>query len=190
MADSSCAMRIVRVPLCLFNTRAGGMLADRMTSSSWVLLADDEIPVACVAPCVHVSAAKKLSEKKIAKVKPDSYHVCGFCNAYGKHKCANCLRQYYCSAECQRKHWPVHKAICTPAEDMNTNSLALVLPDFPVCYQYRDFVEQSEEAQSYGILIQATTMFEQTCGQGSIERTLLCLALKGKPHPNFVNVFY
>ena len=45
--------------------------------------------------------------------------VCSYCNAiairdYFK-KCAECRRAAYCSKECQKKHWPVHKAVCKSA---------------------------------------------------------------------------
>jgi len=29
-------------------------------------------------------------------------------------RCGRCRKTLYCSAECQRKQWPIHKAICKP----------------------------------------------------------------------------
>ena len=45
--------------------------------------------------------------------------VCNYCNdiairEYFK-KCAKCRRAAYCSKECQKKHWPVHKSVCKSA---------------------------------------------------------------------------
>ena len=29
-------------------------------------------------------------------------------------KCSRCLKVWYCGAECQKKHWKLHKKVCTP----------------------------------------------------------------------------
>ena len=56
------------------------------------------------------------------------YHVCAACGAekanYGKDDgdlmvCARCHDRKYCSKTCQKKHWKLHRIICTiPAEQM------------------------------------------------------------------------
>ena len=32
-------------------------------------------------------------------------------------KCGGCRLESYCSAECQKAHWPVHKQKCLPLQD-------------------------------------------------------------------------
>ena len=45
--------------------------------------------------------------------------MCANCNAIANNthlkKCAACKRVAYCSKECQKKHWPVHKTVCKSA---------------------------------------------------------------------------
>ena len=45
--------------------------------------------------------------------------VCAYCNAIANKepykKCAKCRHAAYCSKECQKKHWPVHKTVCKSA---------------------------------------------------------------------------
>ena len=45
--------------------------------------------------------------------------VCANCNDIANKepfkKCAKCKRAAYCSKECQKKHWPVHKTVCKSA---------------------------------------------------------------------------
>lgn len=65
-----------------------------------------------------VARDAKRSIKASANLDPEQ--CCGFCGKwnYGAdanvtlRRCAKCLTIYYCSAECQRKHWPHHKKGC------------------------------------------------------------------------------
>jgi MYND finger/Zinc finger, C3HC4 type (RING finger) len=41
---------------------------------------------------------------------------CGTSNP--KNKCSKCLTMYYCSVQCQRKHWKEHKHCCVSVEEM------------------------------------------------------------------------
>jgi len=42
----------------------------------------------------------------------DGHTYCGKCKAIAIKKCAKCEKVYYCTRECQIKHWPIHKATC------------------------------------------------------------------------------
>eukprot|EP01102_Stenamoeba_stenopodia_P010746 TRINITY_DN3265_c0_g1_i1.p1 TRINITY_DN3265_c0_g1~~TRINITY_DN3265_c0_g1_i1.p1 ORF type:complete len:304 (+),score=46.12 TRINITY_DN3265_c0_g1_i1:119-913(+) len=42
-------------------------------------------------------------------------HEC-VCSAPGTKKCSRCGQQRYCSAACQKAHWPHHKLACAPAK--------------------------------------------------------------------------
>ncbi|SJL15844.1 uncharacterized protein ARMOST_19349 [Armillaria ostoyae] len=62
-----------------------------------------------------------LSREEINSVIPDKgplHHACGRClncpNAGEKQysRCAGCSTTYYCSQQCQKAHWPQHKAMC------------------------------------------------------------------------------
>lgn len=39
-------------------------------------------------------------------------HHCVQCSVLAAKKCSRCEQIYYCSRECQVKHWPIHKTIC------------------------------------------------------------------------------
>lgn len=46
------------------------------------------------------------------KLKQLNYNVCQKCGLYGNKQCANC-KTFYCSRECQKNDWEVHKSTCT-----------------------------------------------------------------------------
>lgn len=58
----------------------------------------------------------------VTKATKESPHTCGSCGASkcadGKvlNCCGRCKAQFYCSTDCQRKHWPVHKLGCKKKE--------------------------------------------------------------------------
>lgn len=43
---------------------------------------------------------------------PHPISLCGECNASATKKCSKCQKVYYCSRDCQVKHWPMHKENC------------------------------------------------------------------------------
>lgn len=56
--------------------------------------------------------------EKISAQSLDAPSGCGECGKEGKGgkalmRCARCYRVEYCSKECQKLHWKVHKRICT-----------------------------------------------------------------------------
>jgi len=45
-------------------------------------------------------------------VKKLTYKSCYVCGNMGKHTCAQCKKAFYCSQDCQRLHWKIHKKEC------------------------------------------------------------------------------
>ena len=59
-----------------------------------------------------------LDDKRVDKTKPfgkpfKSFNACANCGQRGKpDKCSGCGKVYYCSKECQKEDWKVHKPNC------------------------------------------------------------------------------
>lgn len=65
-----------------------------------------------------------------------SQRLCVICQTESRHKCGKCNNVYYCSLECQRSDWVIHKETCGKESD-NTeyvefrNGLAFAAKDIP-----------------------------------------------------------
>lgn len=42
----------------------------------------------------------------------DNKRSCKICHKEAEKKCGNCSKVFYCSKDCQVKHWPTHKKVC------------------------------------------------------------------------------
>ena len=75
----------------------------------------------------HTKArAKAINEKRSETAKLSKRHCanCGERNSEMK-KCADCGKVQYCSRECQKKHWKVHKEHCKKVPKPGTGKLAI-----------------------------------------------------------------
>lgn len=53
--------------------------------------------------------------------------MCSECGAHGCNmKCARCRFASYCSVECQRKNWPIHKVVCTDVTPERRESIGIL----------------------------------------------------------------
>ena len=72
------------------------------------------------AKATSISSSKEFDALYAAKsckevegyIKKAIKHRCLTCNKNGILKCGRCKKAYYCSKDCQRKHWKMHKIKC------------------------------------------------------------------------------
>lgn len=69
---------------------------------------------------------------------------CAVCGNPGTKKCSQCKAVFYCSTECQRKHWPEHKKTCATYTracqflNENSNAKTIEYDDFEVIKKLGD----------------------------------------------------
>jgi len=54
---------------------------------------------------------EKIVEESAGSGKPKEKE-CSQCGTESKMRCSACLQVFYCSKDCQKKDWPVHKQLC------------------------------------------------------------------------------
>ncbi|KAK1764628.1 hypothetical protein QBC33DRAFT_497166 [Phialemonium atrogriseum] len=52
---------------------------------------------------------------------PSVHNLCNMCESEGTKACGKCGDAYYCSAECQRSDWPMHKILCKAFSDFKSD---------------------------------------------------------------------
>eukprot|EP00581_Thalassiosira_minuscula_P007839 CAMPEP_0183705898 /NCGR_PEP_ID=MMETSP0737-20130205/2874_1 /TAXON_ID=385413 /ORGANISM="Thalassiosira miniscula, Strain CCMP1093" /LENGTH=497 /DNA_ID=CAMNT_0025933163 /DNA_START=154 /DNA_END=1643 /DNA_ORIENTATION=- len=73
---------------------------------------------------------------------PKSCAECGVVSDDGCSKCSSCKTVAYCSAVCQRKHWPIHKPDCLQARGME-------VPEKVIAKAQRKKKEKEDEEKSH-----------------------------------------
>ena len=48
-------------------------------------------------------------------------------------RCSKCKEAHYCNPQCQKKHWPIHKAECRRLPQLIRNALQIGVPPFLLC---------------------------------------------------------
>ena len=56
--------------------------------------------------------AKKDDLNKTTSIKNKNVNKCSLCLKSAKNQCSKCKTVYYCSKDCQVKHWNLHKKVC------------------------------------------------------------------------------
>jgi hypothetical protein len=59
----------------------------------------------------------------------DCGQFCYTCGTEAKHLCGGCAAVWYCDKECQKSHWPVHKATCKALKEHNKKQPSSQLND-------------------------------------------------------------
>lgn len=56
-----------------------------------------------------------------SQAEPSVHNLCNMCESEGTKACGKCGNAYYCSAECQRSDWPMHKILCKAFSDFKSD---------------------------------------------------------------------
>lgn len=93
----------------------------------------------------HIHQQKKKVQDDVLKISRECIECdakdCETCNPL--YRCSRCQSVYYCSKDCQRKHWKAHKQECAPVEEMRASFAVLdePMPENKICPLEKGTVE-------------------------------------------------
>ncbi|KIK93222.1 hypothetical protein PAXRUDRAFT_829189 [Paxillus rubicundulus Ve08.2h10] len=100
----------------------------------------------CMVFGAEVTAAvQRWERKRKGEQAPWEEKICENCKtkSSGLKQCARCRVVRYCSTECQRAHWKMHKPQCNPFTALTTITLKPNYRDFPETISRADFTRQA-----------------------------------------------
>ena len=178
------------IPPFMVSTAAGEMLAQRMVDAAWTSWRQDD---------VKAEWKKDLPTTGLLDVQRRFFRMrrgarsarrCACCGGDCQKKCSQCLTTHYCSQACQRRHWPEHKDQCQQPIPKIHRHLALAIPDFRCCWHYQAWLtSRTSDHQSLSVAIINRDTFVEIFGEDSLPRTLLNLAIHGRPSCFLCNIF-
>ena len=172
------------VPPCLAASPLGSKLVQRMHSSDWKGLTEEDA-------CKPLAPYELIKQERRLGLRGPKYDSCGYCGrTAAKYKCTTCWLTYYCDDRCQHQHWKQHKVNCVaPACQVVRNS-AVALPDYDCFQLYKAHACQAGE-QDYGvpeIVLLGERLFVSRFGDAMLSRTCKSLARHGRPSLLYITV--
>ena len=178
---------VVQVPPCIVNTPAGHQLPMRVLTENWSYYTRNDLDAAWSRP-VSLSGLMRL-ERRLGR-RPEPNHACAVCNAPTRTKCSHCLQVYYCSVNCQREHWSLHRDECQIPEATVERHVGIAVPDYCCFWAYQQWLERQTLTEGDpGICIMSLEMFQEQFGYENLRRSCISLALTGRPACLVINCF-
>ena len=169
-------------------------LAARMKDNDWSYWKGSELPDSAPVFCLdyQIELQSNLGIKRTHVTDKDCAN-CGMPQPTEgtdpRKKCGRCLVVYYCSSQCQRAHWCIHKHVCKAHLPRLEHAYAIAVPDFAVCHQYANFVvAHGEYTDEMPIIIMSRDRFTDIFGADEMKRSILHMAVHGRPSINAVTV--
>ena len=188
-SDDKC-MGAVLVPPCVAASKVGELLGGRMLRRDWCTWGMDEIDAEWWKE-VPISGLLEIQHKLGVKRGPGEDRACAVCGAVSRTKCSLCFATHYCSRECQKTHWTVHRDGCRQPSPKVAGHVGVVMPDYACFWNFMGWLERNWRAknQGLGIMVVTRAEFIKSYGEAAEKRSILSLALHGRPACYVCRVF-
>ena len=177
----------VMVPPCLAGTPAGFSMAQRLLDNDWNFYSQCDLDAGWSSTTPpdtvrHIQRTLRKCKKRPRK--------CVVCHIATRSKCKTCEDVYYCGQACQTKHWPQHRNQCKPPALSIQEHLCIAVPDYCCFWQYQTAnAERANPAIDVSVTVMSRERFSTMYGPNATFRTILRLALTGKPSLHVAKLF-
>ena len=169
----------ITVPPSIAGTAVGHKLVLRLLHNEWAFHLRTDIGAEWSVP-VPVDKINKIARKMGKKNQPD--RRCLVCLTETTHKCSKCHEVYYCGEACQAQHWSRHRRHCKIPVPAIGENVCIGVPDFACFWQYQKaLMEHGNSDINVGIMVMSQANFNETFGSRMLLRTIISLAVHGKP---------
>lgn len=169
----------INVPPCIHETPMAGALVARLLDNKWEFHLNSDMDPRWSAPLPKAGIRKV--ERNLGK-RSEPVRKCWVCEASCRLKCQGCLETYYCSLKCQKRHWKTHKDHCKEPTPAIEQHVCIAVPDYECFFQYQQALSGVENSSTYvGIMVMSRGNFDAMFGSKNHLRTIVNLALFGKP---------
>ena len=157
-----------------------------MRDRDWTFWSRADIPKVLEEP--HLGHFLLEQRRNIVYAFRKAQKCCNHCGA-NQHlrKCGRCLCSYYCNVHCQRADWAAHKPVCVVANPylipLRNREYVLALPENEATTTYANDSSFHADVSCIGVHTVCEADFANHFGDGATLRTLLRLAIEGRPHP-------
>eukprot|EP00934_Nitzschia_sp_Nitz4_P003371 Nitzschia sp. Nitz4//scaffold77_size91520//10412//10843//NITZ4_004878-RA/size91520-processed-gene-0.105-mRNA-1//-1//CDS//3329557955//3361//frame0 len=86
----------------------------------------------------------------------ETAHMCPVCGQDAQKRCSRCNHIWYCSVECQKKHWKKHKPICS--SDYQTNQYELHKKAFDAIIEKYNLKTEAKSTEIAELLTSGTNV--------------------------------
>ena len=169
----------VNVPPCIYGTPMEALLVARLLGDKWEFNLLSEIDARWSAPLPKAKLCKM--ERQLGR-RSEPVRKCWICEAPTHSKCNRCLEVYYCSEKCQKQHWEIHRAECKDPPPVITQHVSIAVPEYQCFFQYQEAVYAAADSSTrVGIMVMSRANFDDAYGYRNHVRTIVNLAVFGKP---------
>lgn len=182
------AVALALIPPCLVSTPAGAILSKRMLKGDWTPWHQTDIDAEWQKD-VPVTGLLDIQKQLGLRRGPGEERRCVVCQAESRRKCSHCLATHYCSHECQRLDWKAHKLDCRQPTPSVQRHVGVAVPDYACFWNYEAWLGQQNSEGFLGIVIMARELFREMFSHDAERRTILSLAVHGRPSCHVCGVF-
>ena len=163
-------------------------LSVRMAERQWTRWTKNDLSAQCQYE-VPVAGLLDMQRQLNVKRGPKRARRCALCDTPCRTKCSHCLTVHCCSFGCQRQDWPNHRTVCQQPSPQIAQYVVVAVPDYHCFWEYQERLVANYSESDLVVCILSRDVFTTMFGEDATRRTVLNLAVHGRPHLYVASLF-